>query len=327
MAVRINPAKPVLWRNPTDLQIGVEAAVILEGVTPEQERLLALLERGIASEATKPEDLELIERINPALLLRTSEIIKPRLSGDFVRGAFAEIIRASYATNRNGIAVLEERAKVSILIDSLGSGGLLIALGLAAAGVGRILCEDHEVVGEHDLGPLGYPSIAKSSRRIEAANALLRERPGSSEILDFAAQTPAKRRHLLKVLIGQHAIHPARYRELVESKKPHLLVNFESERVSISPKITSSPCLGCLELHKTDADAAWPAIASQLLGRIDYLQGSRSGLFAAAIAVGEILRAIDSPEQEAEFQGARLQVASGRVENWSWKRHEMCDCG
>ena len=301
--------------------------MVLERVTPEEERLLALLERGIASEATKPEDLDLIERISPSLLLRTSEITKPRLGGDFIRGAFAEIIRVSYATNRDGIAVLEERAKASVLIDSLGTGGLLLALGLAAAGVGRILCEDQEVVGEHDLGPLGYPLIARSSRRIDAANALLRERPGSTSILDFAAQTPAKRRHLLKVLIGQHTIHPARYRELVASKKPHLLVNFESERVSISPKITSSPCLGCFDLHKTDTDPAWPAIASQLLGRIDYLQDSRSGLFAAAIAVGEILRSIDSPDQEAEFQGARLEVASGRVENWSWKRHEMCDCG
>lgn len=326
MAVRINPAKPLLWRSPTDLQIGVEDALLLEGVTPEQEKLLALLERGIASDATRPEDLSLIERISPALL-QSSNIDKPRLGGDFIRGAFAEIIRASYATDRDGIAVLEQRAKVSILIDSLATGGLLIALGLAAAGVGRILCEDTSLVGEHDLGPLGYPSLSKSARRIDAANKLLRERPGSTAILDYAAATPAKRRHLLKVLIGQHTVHPSRYQKLVASKTPHLLVNFESEKVSISPKICSSPCLGCLELHKIDADEAWPAIAAQLFGRIDYLQDSRSGLFAAAIAVGEILRAIDSPNQETEFFGARLEIASGRVENWSWSRHELCNCG
>ena len=298
---------------------------MLTDVTLEQERLLALLERGIADEAVEGEDRALIERLKPALLERSS-IEKPRLSGDFVRGAFAELIRASYLTNLDGIAVLENRAKKAVHIDSLSAGGLLIALGLAAAGVGRLLTTDTERVSEHDTSALGYRRDQVGNTRLKAINELLRERPGDTAVQNFDSLTPAKRRHELRVLIAQNAMPQRSYRELLKTKTPHIGVFFGTEWVAVSPRILSNPCLGCLDRHRADADPAWPMIASQLIGRIDYLEDARSSLFAAAMVVGEILRAIDTPNEGADFVGHRLNVASGRVEPWSWEAHPSCEC-
>ena len=325
MVVRINPAKMILWRTPNDLQIGVEDPVVLEGITQNQERLLALLERGVADEALSHDEPELLNRLAP-VLLRASKVQKPTLSGEFIRGAFAELIRASFATNLDGIAVLEARAKISVHLDSLGPGGLLLALGLAACGVGRVLTDDHALVSEHDIGPLAYPRSALGQSRISALSAILNDHPSGMRVEQFDRLTEAKGRHSIRVITGQNAMHPASYRKLRSKRIPHLAVMFGSSWVSVSPRILGGACLGCLDLHKTDADPLWPTLASQLVGRADYLEDARSALFAASMAVGEIARAIDSPNQEAEFVGHRLHVASGRVEEWSWPRHPECDC-
>ncbi len=325
MTTRINPSKLLLWRNPKDLQIGLTDPLILENVTAEQERLLALFERGVADDALEPEAKSLAERLAPALL-EFRQVRKPRLSADYVRSAFAELIRASYSTGRDGISVLEERAKTSIHIDSLGQGGALIALGLAAAGIGRILTSDRERVTEQDTGPLGYNSSVVGAPRLKALDELLRSKPGTTELLDFELLTPAKARHALRVITTQNAMAPSRYRALLANRQPHVAVFFGSEEISVSPRITGSPCLGCLDLWRTDADSNWPTLAAQLIGRNDYLEDAQSCLFAAAMVTGELLRAIDSPGRESEFAGHRLKLASGRVEEWTWQAHEACDC-
>ena len=322
MAVRINPAKILLWRTPTTMQIGLSQPTVIDDVTIEQERLLKLLERGIADDAIEAEDRTLIDRLSPVLLGQKT-ITKPKLSGDFVRGAFAEIIRASYATNLDGLAILENRNSQTIYLDSLSQGGLLIALGLAAAGIGKILTDDYEEVTEQDVGPLAYEQKSQGSSRIEALAMMLSSRPGSATIHSLQALTPAKRRHSLRVLTGHNAIQPSKYRS---ATSPHIAVFFGEEWVSVTPKLTGTPCLACLDHHKTEADPYWPALASQLVGRRGYLEDARSALFAASMVVGEILRAIDSPDQEREFIGHRLQVATGRVEPWSWTKHPVCEC-
>jgi hypothetical protein len=143
----------------------------------------------------------------------------------------------------------------------------------------------------------------------------------------YDALTEAKRRHSLRIITAQNALHPASHVNLRLKNLPHIAALFGSKWVSVSPRITQSPCLSCLDLHNTDADPLWPTLASQLVGRVEYLEDARSALFAASMVVGEIVRAIDTPTAEAEFIGHRLNVASGRIEEWSWPRHPECDCG
>lgn len=140
MALRINPAKIALWRNPNTLQIGTgDDAPRFENLDAAGERFIELLYRGVADDALEEQAAELkvsnphalIERLGPALLAN-ERIKNARLPQEFLRGAFAEIIRASYRTSRDGLAVLEARATKTVVIDSLDRAGLLIALGLAS---------------------------------------------------------------------------------------------------------------------------------------------------------------------------------------------------
>ena len=325
MAKRINPARSLLWRNSTDLQLGLDQPVVLHGVTAEEERWLNLLQRGIADEAVTSQQLNLIQRIAPALV-DFGSVRKPRLSHDYMQGAFAELIRASFATNRDGVSVLESRAAVTVQLDSLGNGGLLVALGLCAAGIGRIITEDLALVSAQEVNPLGYRKSQVGARHIDAIREILKERNSPSVIEEVSRLTPAKRRSKLKVLVTGNALDPRRFRGLVDEHQPHLCVFFETSRVSVSPVVTDSPCLGCLDEAKRDADPAWPALASQLIGRIEYLEDARSALFASAMVVGEIVQRIDDPEAEREFVGHRLSIASGTVTEWRWAKHPNCYC-
>lgn len=322
MAFRINPAKIPLWRTPNEIQYGVQAPLVIEGVTEQQERLLRLLERGVAEEEIDTSQNGLIERLGP-VLLESSRIVKPQLDSDFVRGAFAELIRASFTNGIDGIAVMENRAKATVHIDSLGLAGVLLTLGLAAVGVGRILTTDRELVTEHELSPLGYPTSALGQPRQKALTDLLRTRPGNTLLLDFDSLTPAKARHQLRILVAQNAINPARYKKLAT---PHIAVFFGESEVSVTPRITATPCLACLDLAKTDSDPLWPTLAAQLLGRREYLEDARSSMFAASMVIGELVRAIDSPREEQDFNGHRLNVHTGLVESWTWAKHPACEC-
>jgi molybdopterin/thiamine biosynthesis adenylyltransferase len=325
MAKRINPARQLLWRNATDLQLGVHEPVVFNDVTPEQERVLSLLQRGVADEAIVVDQAALLDRIAPALI-EFGQIKKPRLSHQFMQGAFDELIRASFATGRDGVSVLENRAAKTVHLDSLGKGGLLIALGLAAAGIGRVLTDDVARVSNQEVHALGYRSDQVGTLRISALEQLLRSRNSDTLIQNSTGLTPAKSRHELAVLVASNAMDPRRFKSLLAARKPHLAVYFESSNVSVSPLISGSPCLDCLNLHRTDADSAWPALASQLVGMVEYLEDARSAMFASAMVVGEILRNLDSPTAEREFIGHRLNVASGRVTEWTWTRHPDCNC-
>lgn len=320
MAFRINPAKPLIWRDPDTAQIGLESdAVILQQVTASEARLIDLLYRGVAEAALPEAPGDLLERLKPALL-KPHDKHQHLLSNEFVRSAFAEIIRASYLNETDGIAVLESRAAKRVQIDQLDSAGILIALALAASGVGTIFTPDEELVGEQEIGPLAYPRELLGLPRIEAAHRLL-ELHGV-RVENPSKLTPAKRRHELDVLICADAVHPNRYREL--SGKPHLAAMFRTTEVAVTPVLRSSPCLGCLDRWRTENDSAWPVIASQLIGKREYLEDAASALFAASVVVSEILTHLDG--RKATETGARLDVKTQTIHEWGWSRHPECDC-
>jgi hypothetical protein len=325
MAFRINPAKPLVWRDSDTAQIGLDCdAVVLPGLSASEARLIDLLYRGVAEAAIdEVTDLEkpreLLERLSPALL-KNHEGTKHLLSNDFVRSAFAEIIRASYLNDIDGIAVLERRAAKAIAIDSIGPAGLLICLGLAASGLGSILTEDTATISEQDIGPLAYPREFLGLPRLEGAKRLLSGH--GVKVANSASLTPAKRRHSLSVLVCGEAIHPQRHLGL--RGKPHLAAMFRASEVAVTPVLGSSPCLSCLDHWKTENDPAWPAIASQLIGRVDYLEDAASALFVAAMVTGEVLAALDG--RKLSSSGVRLDVKNRSVREWGWSRHPNCDC-
>ena len=330
VALRINPNNILLWRDPQNAQLGVGAASLpLENLSHSEIRLIELLYRGVADEAleatagavgvTAPRNL--IDRLG-ATFLTTERIEKPALGTEFLRTAFAEIIRASYLSGRDGIAVLESRAKQSVALDQLSKAGVLIALGLAASGVGRILTTDSGLVTEHEIGALGYAKAFEGRRRETALQEMILASGSSTKVQNLETLTPAKSRRALDVLVATHVLEPRRHSAL--RGKPHLSVVFGIETVWISPVVTSKPCLACIEHWRAESDSAWPAIASQLIGRSEQLEDSTSSMQAASAATGLILAQLDG--RNVENLGAAYDIKTRNLTPWTWNQHPNCDC-
>lgn len=71
------------------------------------------------------------------------------------------------------------------------------------------------------------------------------------------------------VLLSHHVVDPRAAAALLRADVPHLPIVFTGAGAVVGPLVQPgvTGCLACVEMHRIDADPAWPAIASQLLGR------------------------------------------------------------
>src|SRR5690606_41266717 len=78
---------------------------------------------------------------------------------------------------------------------------------------------------------------------------------------------------------------------LFRSYVAHLPVVARGVDAVVGPLVTPGrgPCGRCVDLHRTDADARWPAVATQLLGSPSRGVEACTALLAAATAVGQVL--------------------------------------
>jgi len=140
------------------------------------------------------------------------------------------------------------------------------------------------------------------------------------------------------VLIGHYVLAPTAGGVWLRRDVPHLPVVFSDSGVQIGPLVTpgTGPCLHCLELHHRDADAAWPALASQLFGRSSAADTAPLSLEAAAQACRMVLAAL-SVHGSVPLRPARSQPGSsaqslyfradtGEREWREWTPHAECDC-
>ena len=349
MVYRINPNQQPLWRNPFEMQLGTGAnSVVLGKLSAAQERLIAALYRGIADQQldvvsqqlglTKQDTTEVLEQVSPLLLAEPKKTPKPKskvnLSPEFIAGAFAEIIRASLLVGVNGESVLLSRAERTVHLEDLSRTGLLIAQGLAAAGLGNLISHDEQLVDSASLGPTGYPSQLRGHPRIDALRSILAASPNVCQIATGKRMTEKQLQKIdCAVLIVQQVIEPKRYSTWLSRDVPHIVVTFDAQEVSISPMILpgQTACLFCLEIQRTNENAQWPVIASQLISSNKKFDDSASQLFAAGIVIQKILSRIDKVsgfEVSSENQtGYKLNLQSGEVVEFRWPQQDGCQCG
>jgi hypothetical protein len=355
MVLRINPNQEALWRTPFEMQLGAgENPVVLSKLSPAQERLIAALYKGIADQQlplissqlglSVAETEDVINQVGPVLLAEkpvAEKEIEPKrerngkreLSADFVSGAFSEIIRASLLHSVDGEAVLMARNTRSVHLEDLSRSGLLIAQGLAAAGLGSLLSHDEGQVLASDLGPTGYPSQLLGRPRIDALRTLLAASPNKALV---STGNKLLERQLQKidcaVLISHQAMEPRRYAPWVNRDVPHISVSFDAQFASVSPLIVpgQTACLFCLENMRTDQNSKWPVLASQLIASQKKFDDSASLLFTAGIVIQKILSRIDKvcgfELTEENLSGYRLNLKSGEVTEFIWPKHASCRC-
>lgn len=144
---------------------------------------------------------------------------------------------------------------------------------------------------------------------------------------DSPAEPASPRQPEFAVIIGDYVLHPERRGRWLRRDIPHLPLVYGDTSVTIGPFIEpgAGPCLYCLELHRTDADPAWPALASQLLARSSSAQTPFIASEAATIATRMVLRRVGSGAADSSVS-VTLDVETGARRQQSWSAHPECAC-
>ena len=335
MVIKINPARVPVWRSPTSLQLGLgNTSIRLDNLTNPQEQLVRLLYRGVADAAiddvardvgaSKSETASLVARVAPALI-RVEEQVAKRANDQatpdpFIAQAFAEIIRASFSTDRDGALVLANRASKRVFINELNRVGLLLLQALATAGIGEICTEDRATVTSADVGALGYSQFDIGRTRVAAATDLLARssqpaKIGLARTSDFVVTIA---NHL-----GSSEANPA----VGQKQVPRLMIELSFDQSRISPVLIAgvTACLDCRITKELEADDGWATMMTQLRFRTERLDDSQTALLCAGLALERTLSWVDSGAI-GDNQATIIDHRTGRLKHEAWQIDSDCKC-
>lgn len=294
MRVRLRAGLRVLWRDSYTVQVGwgSRPSVIVANPTQEELALLrALQSNGVAHDRSvsllaRLHDGDLLIAKTSSPLVHIDHSLRSRLASD----AFMWAITDGSTEGWSRVIGRQDRA---VAVRGLGRTGAQIVRLLAHCGVGRLIIWDPATVLGNDISPGGFAPQHVNFRRDHALRELvLAECPNASVTV-----APEARADLV-VLIGHYMIDPREFDDLVRNDVPHLAITMDDSSVVVGPLVRpgSTPCLRCVELHRSDIEPAWPMLSTQLLGLSpDELHAEETTLSssAASIAVPQILAALD----------------------------------
>lgn len=298
--MRIRGHAPVLWRAPGQTQIGAEAghAVVLEGLTPQEQQLLDRL-----PSAFDPDAVYRTSRWTRVPMDRARQILD-QLRRD---GALTDDHRSPGSADEIywDRLSLDPHERTGLLRDGvvavLGVGPLtqeLVTL-LAEAGVGSILPDD---AGLAEWMGRNLPKVTTRAP------------------LDCSPD--------LAVSCDGHVVEPIRARGLARAGIVHLPVVVREVSVRVGPLLNTgtAACAACLDLWELDADRCWPAVATQMrlleAPVIEWLLLHQAAALTAR-AVTDVLTGRGGPWQGRSLELTATEPAG--VER-SWPRHPACLC-
>lgn len=128
----------------------------------------------------------------------------------------------------------------------------------------------------------------------------------------------------LVVLVGDWVLAPADHTTWLNRDVPHVPVLAAERSVAVGPFVEpgDGPCLYCVQLARADDDDAWPALATQLLGRpapeLDVLARTEAAAFAA--------RRVVERAAGRRFGGRSWRLDAAGVSERTWRQHPDCRC-
>ena len=131
---------------------------------------------------------------------------------------------------------------------------------------------------------------------------------------------------------------PRVLRDLHDARVPHLPVRVRDGTGLVGPLVIPgvTSCLGCADLHRSDRDAAWPALAAQLRDAVG--SADRATMLAtAALALSQVDRVIRAVREADDPRSAgdppptldttlEFDVRTGSTTSRRWSRHPRCEC-
>ncbi|GAB7141660.1 hypothetical protein LRC484719_02450 [Mycobacterium riyadhense] len=139
----------------------------------------------------------------------------------------------------------------------------------------------------------------------------------------------------LVVLSDYLVADPRLVRDLHNDGVPHLPVRVRDGTGLVGPLVIpgATSCLSCADLHRSDRDAAWPAIAAQLRDTVGV--ADRATLLAtAALALSQVNRVIaavrgqETATDPPSALNATLEfdLNAGSIVARRWTKHPLCSC-
>jgi hypothetical protein len=358
MHIQLKPGLQLISRGPATMQIGLDSrhGTVLDGLAEADLEVLRSLADGIDENLvlgpppTDPDRADLALRVRRvvATLIGSGTLLRAR-SG---RAALARLgeLRARLAPDAaawslthpdagDGWELLAARRRRLVRIEGSGRTGAVLASALASTGIGQVQVTDDALTTPADLVPGGaVPADLGVSRAHTARRAVdraLGRQPGvGDDIPDGQVPQPSGTGSAdLVVLLDRAAADAARADRLVTTDVPHLSVVVRETSIIVGPLVLPgrSPCLRCLDLHRSEHDRQWPMVLAQLLSGQHRCAAPREetaiAQLAAALAALQVLGHLDGFGVPAAV-GATLEVElpDGLTARRPWPVHPACGC-
>ncbi|MEV7647946.1 TOMM precursor leader peptide-binding protein [Arthrobacter sp. NPDC089319] len=348
--LKINPGLRMVEFAAGSVQFGLGAGgLVLEGTGEPDRQFLRRLRQGFdSSELDAVRAGCGLDAERAALLLAAlAPVLVPDAGGERLSGLRADRLgpdarhwSAVYSADAEGPLAARSRCVVQII--GLGRTGAALATALTAAGVGTLLLEDPAVVGPADVGSGAFritdiglirgQAVRRAARQIDPTVAchLL---PGATAEQGAAGIFP--RALSLAIYVDRDVADPRVAAALMSRGHPHLSVLVREHDTLIGPLVVPghSSCLGCVELHRADADPTWPAVVARLTGtrgkasaRSQADEVSQS-VAAAGLAAIQALLFLDGRNQPGSFSAVlRLESGDGTLTRHNYPPHPDCGC-
>lgn len=339
----LSPALRQLWRDHETLQLGIERqhAVVLGGLTPADERVLALLDgshdvAAVIDAASSTGYDEMSTRRLLHLLMRAGVLdegaLQPRSNERDRQRLAPDALSLALLDRRPGAAAqaLAGRDAVTVAVHGVGRVGSTVVALLAAAGIGQVACVDPRPVYAADLSPAGATEPTAQSRADDAV-LRARERYAAARVVASEPVSPAL------AIVAPTGSAPAPEVMAKVREVPHLLVQVRETSAFVGPLVLPgrSACWRCVQIARSDRDPAWPAIAAQLTGSMPSVEPADVALasLAASLAVMHALAWID---RETVTRSGDVPSVNGLVEfdlgdlrlrRRTLRPHPDCGCG
>jgi len=303
MTLRLDPRRPIVWRTPHSLQIGVDPVLAqLDDVSDGHVRLIDALSVGVT-------------RSGLAMLAEQAGVPAPHvdellagLDAALLSPVTADVRAPSALTSKSVLPTKPEKSmaarpapRATIAVVGSGIGATRVAAVLSEAGLAATLVR---------------PGLTESTALVRG------------------------RRATAAVLVSAHVIDPREHCRWLRSDVPHVPVVFGEAAVTVGPlvEVGTTACLACVEQRRTRDDPARPAIASQLWGTAAAAESAGLATEAAVEALrmlrARILTSRNNADGDADADAiaraavsVRLDAATGdRVER-EWWPNEQCGCG
>jgi hypothetical protein len=226
-----------------------------------------------------------------------------------------------------GAAGWRARRAAMVVVDGATRVGAPLAAILAASGIGRVSVRDTGVVTAGDAVVGGVSAADEGRPRSLAAAEAVRRASPLTDLRPPPEGSPAD----LVVLARPWAASDPLVRGVHRAGVPHLVAAVRGDTGVVGPLVLPgvTGCLRCGDLHRRDADPAWPRLAAQLTATEPPPSGATvTCLLTAATAAVQVLAYIDGGAAPATVDATiELRPPDLLPRLRRWPAHPDCGCG